>query len=147
MEYRAGPTPNGGQRPIRHTTEEGIAGREWGRLRFSASLPKPRHRPSGNRRVYFISPLNKIGRRKAWILPEQPAFTLLADDEHGRGGAVVGAGVGVFRDAPAEFAEGHHQHARQITLRFHIVDEGFHRIAQILQAAVAACSAWLVCVS
>jgi hypothetical protein len=46
---------------------------------------------------------------------------------------VIGAAIGVFGHAPAEFAEGHHQHALQIALRLQITHKGVHGVAQFLE--------------
>ena len=76
-------------------------------------------------RVFDVA-LEQIRRREAGILAEQTGFDAFTHNEHRRGGAMVGAGIGVVRDAAAEFAKGHQQHALHVALRFHVVDESFY---------------------
>ena len=110
------------------------------------ALPARRHRRSGSPRCTSDRPgTNPPGARLGYSA-QQPRLHLVADDEHRRRGAVVGAAVGIFRDAPAKFAERHHQHARQVPLRLHILDERLHRIAQVLAAiAPARWPGWCAC--
>ena len=59
---------------------------------------------------------------------------------------MIGATAGVFRDAPAEFAEGHHQHALKVALRLEVFHEGFHGAAEVCQRLKDGTpSVWTVC--
>ena len=52
------------------------------------------------------------------------------EEEHWGCGAVVGALAGVFSDAAAEFAEGHREHAVEISLRLEVGGESRERGAE-----------------
>ena len=65
------------------------------------------------------------------MFAEQARLDLRAHQEHRRGRAVVGAAAGVLLDAPAELAEGHHQHAIVILLLFQIGPERAHALRQL----------------
>ena len=80
-----------------------------------------------------MSPSKQILRGEAGILAKQTGPHLVADDEHGRGRAVVGAAVGVLIHPASKLAEGHHEHALHVALRPHVVHKGLHRIAKVLQ--------------
>ena len=61
---------------------------------------------------------------EARVLSYQPAFDSSAGQEHWRGGAVVGTTPSVFRQAPAELREGHHQHGTEESVVLEVGGKG-----------------------
>src|SRR5437667_10529017 len=79
-------------------------------------------------RIFQVS-VQQLVRRQTRICSEQAGFDFAASDEHGRGGAVIGARVCVFRHAPAEFTEGHHHHTIEVALGFEVFNKCFNGVA------------------
>ena len=66
----------------------------------------------------------------------EPALDAAADEEERRGLAVVGAAAAVLRDAPAELAKGHREHAIVVAVRGEVVVKRGDRVRELAQQPV-----------